>query len=107
MPRAMDAAGWEVAGHGWRWIDDRAVPEDVERADIGRTAATIERLVGRRPVGWYTGRTSSATRHLVVEEGGFLDNPTTTRTICPSTWRQPAGRTSWCRTALRRTTSRS
>ncbi|MGW1554683.1 polysaccharide deacetylase family protein, partial [Streptomyces sp. NPDC002346] len=70
--RAMGAAGWEVAGHGWRWIDYRDVPEDIERADIERTTATIERLVGRRPVGWYTGRTSSATRSLVVEEGGFL-----------------------------------
>ncbi|CAM5638835.1 chitin deacetylase [Streptomyces tanashiensis] len=70
--RAMGAAGWEVAGHGWRWIDHREVPEEVERADVARTTATIERLVGRRPVGWYTGRTSSATRRLVVEEGGFL-----------------------------------
>ncbi|MGW8763558.1 allantoinase PuuE [Streptomyces sp. NPDC055815] len=70
--RAMGAAGWEVAGHGWRWIDYREVPEDVERADIALTIATIERLVGRRLVGWYTGRTSPATRRLVVEEGGFL-----------------------------------
>ncbi|MFF4646776.1 polysaccharide deacetylase family protein [Streptomyces sp. NPDC001389] len=70
--RAMGAAGWEVAGHGWRWIDHRDVPEEAERADIARTVATIERLVGRRPVGWYTGRTSSRTRRLVGEEGGFL-----------------------------------
>ncbi|MFD8636435.1 polysaccharide deacetylase family protein, partial [Streptomyces sp. NPDC059656] len=52
--RAMGGAGWEVAGHGWRWIDYRHVPEDVERADIARSVRTIERLVGRRPVGWYT-----------------------------------------------------
>ncbi|MEW2586106.1 allantoinase PuuE [Streptomyces virginiae] len=70
--RAMGLAGWEVAGHGWRWIDYRHVPEDVERADIARTVATVERLVGRRPVGWYTGRTSSRTRRLIAEEGGFL-----------------------------------
>ncbi|WP_404962499.1 hypothetical protein [Streptomyces sp. 147326] len=70
--RATGAAGWEVAGHGWRWIDYRHVPQDVERAGIARTVATIEHLVGRRPVGWYTGRTSPATRRLVTEEGGFL-----------------------------------
>lgn len=70
--RAMGAAGWEVASHGWRWIDYRHVPEDTERDDITRSIATIERLVGRRPVGWYTGRTSPRTRRLVVEEGGFL-----------------------------------
>ncbi|MFJ2821609.1 allantoinase PuuE [Streptomyces toxytricini] len=70
--RAMGAAGWEVAGHGRRWIDYRDVPEDAERADIADTVRTIERLTGRRPVGWYTGRTSAATRRLVAEEGGFL-----------------------------------
>ncbi|MGO4456681.1 polysaccharide deacetylase family protein [Streptomyces sp. M-16] len=70
--RAMGAAGWEVAGHGRRWIDYRHVPEDVERTDIVHSVATIERLVGRRPVGWYTGRTSPHTRRLVAEEGGFL-----------------------------------
>ncbi|MET9852489.1 allantoinase PuuE [Streptomyces sp. NPDC006450] len=70
--RAMGAAGWEVASHGRRWIDYRDVPEEVERADIQRATATIERLVGRRPVGWYTGRTSGHTRTLVAREGGFL-----------------------------------
>ncbi|GAA3373297.1 allantoinase PuuE [Streptomyces racemochromogenes] len=70
--RAMGAAGWEVAGHGWRWTDYRQVPQDTERAEIARCAETIERLCGRRPVGWYTGRTSPATRRLVAEEGGFL-----------------------------------
>ncbi|MFK0236654.1 allantoinase PuuE [Streptomyces vinaceus] len=70
--RAMAAAGWEVASHGRRWIDYRNVPEDVERADIAHATATIERLVGRRPVGWYTGRTSLHTRPLVAAEGGFL-----------------------------------
>ncbi|MFJ3928569.1 polysaccharide deacetylase family protein [Streptomyces sp. NPDC090022] len=70
--RAMGAAGWEVAGHGRRWIDYRHVPEDTERDDVRRSVDTIQRLVGRRPVGWYTGRTSPNTRRLVVEEGGFL-----------------------------------
>ncbi|MFD9262372.1 allantoinase PuuE [Streptomyces sp. NPDC059538] len=70
--RAMAAVGWEVASHGWRWIDYRHVSEEAERADIARSISTIERLVGRRPVGWYTGRTSPHTRRLVAEEGGFL-----------------------------------
>ena len=70
--RAMAEAGWEVASHGWRWIDYADVPEEQERAEIARTVEVFERLVGRRPVGWYTGRTSMATRRLVAEEGGFL-----------------------------------
>jgi peptidoglycan/xylan/chitin deacetylase (PgdA/CDA1 family) len=63
--------GHEVAGHGWRWIDHRDVPEDEERDGIRRTVAAIEAATGRRPVGWYTGRVSPATRQLLVEEGGF------------------------------------
>jgi putative urate catabolism protein len=70
--RAMVDAEWEVASHGWRWIDYAHVPEDVERDHMRRSIETIERLCGRRPVGWYTGRVSPISRRLVVEEGGFL-----------------------------------
>jgi putative urate catabolism protein len=70
--RAMVAAGWEVASHGWRWIDYLEIPEEEERAHIRRSIETIERACGVRPVGWYTGRVSENTRRLVVDEGGFL-----------------------------------
>jgi putative urate catabolism protein len=70
--RAMVDAGWEVASHGWRWIDYLDVSEEEERAHIRRAVEAIEGVCGRRPVGWYTGRVSEHTRHLVVEEGGFL-----------------------------------
>jgi putative urate catabolism protein len=70
--RAMVEAGWEVASHGWRWIDYLEMPEEDERADMRRAIDAIERVCGTRPVGWYTGRISEATRRLVVEEGGFL-----------------------------------
>jgi allantoinase len=70
--RAMVDAGWEVASHGWRWIDYLEVTEEDERADMRRAIDTIEQVCGARPVGWYTGRISEATRALVVEEGGFL-----------------------------------
>jgi putative urate catabolism protein len=70
--RAMTEAGFEVASHGWRWIDYHGVPEHEERADLRRAIQAIERTTGQRPVGWYTGRVSARTRRLVVEEGGFL-----------------------------------
>ena len=70
--RAMVVAGWEVASHGWRWINYAGMPEDEEREHMRRAIDAIERLCGARPVGWYTGRTSENTRRLVVEEGGFL-----------------------------------
>ena len=68
----MVDAGWEVASHGWRWIDYAEVPEQEEREHMRRAIEAIERMCGTRPVGWYTGRTSENTRRLVVEEGGFL-----------------------------------
>jgi putative urate catabolism protein len=70
--RAMAAAGWEVASHGWRWIDYAGFGEDDEREHMRQAITTIERVCGQRPVGWYTGRISPNTRRLVVEEGGFL-----------------------------------
>jgi allantoinase len=68
----LAASGFEVACHGQRWIDYQAVPEESERADIRRNVEAITRLIGRRPVGWYTGRPGPNTRRLVAELGGFL-----------------------------------
>ena len=70
--RAMVAAGWEVASHGWRWIDYGELSVDVEREHLRRSIDAIRAICGVRPVGWYTGRGTEATRRLVVEEGGFL-----------------------------------
>jgi len=70
--RAMVEAGFEVASHGWRWIDYHDVPEAVEREHVRLAIQAIEGATGSRPVGWYTGRISPNTRRLVAEEGGFL-----------------------------------
>jgi allantoinase len=69
---ALAASGFEVACHGQRWIDYQFVSEEVERADILKNVEVVTRLIGRRPVGWYTGRPSPNTRRLVAEIGGFL-----------------------------------
>jgi allantoinase len=70
--RAMVEAGWEVASHGYRWIDYLEMPEDEEREHIRLAIEAIEKVCGQPPVGWYTGRISDNTRRLVVERGGFL-----------------------------------
>lgn len=72
LAEALRASGHEIAGHGYRWIDHRDMPEDEEREHIRRTVAIIERLCGRRPLGWYSGRVSANTRRLLIEEGGFI-----------------------------------
>lgn len=69
---AMTKSGWEIACHGLKWIDYKDFPKEVE-ADHMRQAIDIHTtLVGKRPLGWYTGRQSSNTLDLVIEDGGFL-----------------------------------
>ena len=68
---AMLEAGWEIASHGLRWIDYQYVAEDIERAHIAEAIALHTKLTGRRPQGWYQGRTSPHTARLVAESGGF------------------------------------
>jgi putative urate catabolism protein len=69
---AMLQAGWEVASHGYRWIDYQYVPEEVEAEHIAQAIALHTQLTGSRPLGWYQGRTSPQTARLVAQEGGFL-----------------------------------
>jgi len=72
VAEAIAATGCDVVAHGWRWIDYAEIDEAAERDHIKRCVDTIQRMTGRRPLGWYTGRPSLNTRRLVVEEGGFL-----------------------------------
>jgi allantoinase len=65
---AMVKAGHEVASHSWRWFNYAGMSEEEERRHIRLTVATIERLTGLPPLGWYTGRFSINTRRLVIEE---------------------------------------
>jgi len=69
---AMLEADWEIASHGYRWIDYQFIDEDIEREHMSKAIEIHERLTGARPLGWYTGRDSPNTRKLVIESGGFL-----------------------------------
>ena len=69
---AMVEADWEIASHGYRWIDYQYVGEDTERQHIQTAIALHTQLAGSRPLGFYQGRISPNTRRLVVEAGGFL-----------------------------------
>jgi putative urate catabolism protein len=68
---AMKAAGWEIATHGWRWIDYGHMDEAEERRHLEEAIAIHTRVTGERPLGWYTGRDSANTTRLVHEHGGF------------------------------------
>jgi peptidoglycan/xylan/chitin deacetylase (PgdA/CDA1 family) len=74
-PAIVDAFledGHEIASHGWRWISYQQVDEATEREHMALAVATIARMTGRPPQGWYTGRDSPNTLRLVAEHGGFL-----------------------------------
>ena len=68
---AMLAAGWEIASHGLKWVEHKAMSEAEERASIAEAVRLHAEVVGERPRGWYTGRCSANTVRLVAEEGGF------------------------------------
>ena len=88
---AMVQSGFEVACHGQRWIDYQFVPEETERAHMLRNIEVVTRMIGRRPLGWYTGRPSPNTRRLVTEIGGFLYDSDAYNDDLPY-WTQIAGR---------------
>ncbi len=74
---AMQSAGWEIASHGYRWIDYQSVDEQTERAHLRKAIEIHTRLTGERPLGWYLGRCSENTHRLVAEDGGFVYNADT------------------------------
>ncbi|PIB96344.1 allantoinase PuuE [Caulobacter sp. X] len=69
---AMMKSGWEIASHGYRWIDYQHFTADQEMEHIQRAIEIQTRLTGERPLGWYQGRTSPNTARLVAQEGGFV-----------------------------------
>jgi len=64
--------GYDICAHGLRWIDYQFIDEKTEREHIKNCISLLTDFLGKRPLGWYTGRNSPNTRRLVIEEGGFL-----------------------------------
>lgn len=59
---AMQRAGWEVASHGYRWIDYQNVDEKTEMEHLIKTCEVHERMLGHKPVGLYQGKPNQWTR---------------------------------------------
>ncbi len=70
--KAMLDADWEIASHGYRWINYQFVEESVERDHMAQAIEIHERMTGAKPLGWYTGRDSPNTRRLLLEWDHFL-----------------------------------
>ncbi len=74
---AMQASGWEIASHGYRWIDYQDVDEETEREHLRKALAIHERVTGAPPAGWYLGRCGPNSHRIAAEEGGFTYNSDT------------------------------
>jgi len=70
--KAIKEANYEVASHGWRWIDYQKIKKSEEKKHMKLAIESHKKIFGERPLGWYTGRCSPNTRDLVFEDGGFL-----------------------------------
>ena len=70
--KAIKKANYEVASHGWRWIDYQNVSKAKEKKDMKLAIRSIKKIFGNKPLGWYTGRCSPNTLDLVIENGEFL-----------------------------------
>ena len=69
---AIKNGNYEIAAHGYKWIDYQDIKKSVEKKHMQQAIKIIKDIFGSRPLGWYTGRCSPNTRDLVFEDGGFL-----------------------------------
>lgn len=68
---AMNEADWEIASHGYRWIDYQTMGVDEERRHLEKAIEVHTQATGSRPLGLFIGRGTIETQRLVAEEGGF------------------------------------
>ncbi|KPA76505.1 polysaccharide deacetylase [Leptomonas pyrrhocoris] len=69
---AMQEQQWEIATHGYRWLDFQDVPMEDEQEQLKKAIDIHTRVTGKRPVGYYIGRTSPNSARICALEGGFL-----------------------------------
>jgi OHCU decarboxylase len=69
---SMKEAHWEIASHGYKWIEYKDFTKRDEEAHILEAIRMHAELAGERPLGFYQGRCSSHTLDIVMQEQGFL-----------------------------------
>ena len=74
-PEAVEAmlkADWEIASHGYRWIDYQHISEEHEQEHLQKAIEIHQSVTGAKPLGFYLGRASPNTHKLVAEQGEFI-----------------------------------
>lgn len=72
--KAMQAADWDIATHGLRWIDYRHFSESEEREHLLKAIEIHNSATGSLPAGAYIGRTSEFSQDLCAEHAHFEYN---------------------------------
>ncbi|WP_342609715.1 allantoinase PuuE [Vibrio tritonius] len=70
--QAIKEANYDVVCHGLKWIHYQNMPLEQEREHMMQALTLMEQLLGKKPIGWYTGRDSPRTRQLVAEQDCLL-----------------------------------
>ncbi|MEN7341388.1 MAG: allantoinase PuuE [Pseudomonadota bacterium] len=71
---AMKDADWEIASHGYRWIDYQHMSIEEERDHLRQAVEIHTEVTGEPPTGWYLGRCSPNSHALAAAHGGFRYN---------------------------------
>ena len=74
---SMLKADWEIASHGYRWIDYQFIDEAIELEHLHKAIEIHTAVTGSKPQGWYLGRCSPNSHRLAAEHGEFLYNADT------------------------------
>ncbi|MGI9316001.1 MAG: allantoinase PuuE [bacterium] len=69
---AMLEADWEIASHGYRWVDYQHMSEKQEREHLERAIEIHTSVTGEPPKGFYLGRTSPNTHRITCDHGDFI-----------------------------------
>src|SRR5581483_2331954 len=75
VTQAFVERGYDMVGHGYRWITHFGMSEEQEREQIRKAVESIHRTTGQRIVGWFTRSPQTvATRRILAEEGFLFDS---------------------------------
>jgi urate oxidase len=67
----MLSADWQLARHGLKWIDYKDFSYEQEAEHIDRAVDIHQQITGRKPRGFYQGRTGEHTLRIIADRGDF------------------------------------
>lgn len=75
VTQAFVKHGYDMVGHGYRWISHYGMSEEQEREQIRKARESIQQTTGQRILGWFTRPLQTpATRRILAEEGFLYDS---------------------------------